>query len=151
MPVPHHHRTGSREGLIPGQEAASSALEAGAAAVEDADEIELLEIYQKTQRHLATNPPVILSLEDPLSVQDLRQSTSTVTISPQRVVTSTPSLDPSAFEKRLPKFLCCGCACCIFVFLLIVVLARVASGVDELEQYMPIAHAPPPSPPSRLL
>lgn len=153
--APHHHRTGSNEGLLTGPQAVprdvgESSTQAHGIGLPPAldEEPELLEIYHKTGGDL----PVILSIDDPLSVQDLRQSASTVTVSPaqqQRALDDSPKqLDfhASAFDKRLPKFLCCGCLCCVLSFLLIVMLARVAAGEESLEDFMPTAHAPP-SPP----
>ena len=134
-----HRRTSSREPLV------SEDPEVPASTGED--EPELLEIYAKT----AEPPTIILDLSGPLHGGDEAhpQQHASASTSNASSAAANPPAPPSAFDKRLPKFLCCGCVCCLLIAILLVLLVRLAASNFEEEFSLTMEHSPP-SPPQAL-
>ena len=83
------------------------------------DEPELLEYEHKSKQH---EPPIMLSsiVVAPAQQQKTSRSTPSPSAPLPAELDAPPTLGVSAFDKRLPRFLCCGCCTCIAVVLLMV-------------------------------
>ena len=125
-----HRRTDSHENLLHGGPLAGVPP---AAEGRDRDEPELLEILHKTG---TLDLPAIglsdvsphVSHEPTSSCHGARAAAATSTASagqaPPRPV---PALAVSAFDRRFPRFVCCGCLSCALLLTVVIILLRLLS------------------------
>ena len=138
-----HRRTSSREPLV-GEDGTPEAPSL------NEEEPELLEIYHKSaDPPQIVVPSIFVDLSGPLRNDETHASASTSDIS--SAVATPPAPANSAFDKRLPKFLCCGCVCCLLVAIFLVFATRLAASNFEEEFSLTMEISPPPPPPAARL